>query len=471
MSDTKIKIFFSLSFFVTLGKLLNFIKLYIIGNFFKFDENINFFFYITGLILSFYFFTDAVLQAVFIPYYNKLDYKFRKNFSLSVFIAVIIVGILLSFFLVSSSYFVQTEKILVFAACFFTVSGVFLKVLYEAESKFVENSVVDIISTLFFITGLFLTDNFVLIFVLSEIIKFIIKFTRLKLFIFNSFSKISFTDYYFEIKEKINFFFKNVFYIIAGSLFSNLILFLDTRVSAEFSNGPVIFAYSFMLPGATVGFISTIFSGTFLKFFTDESSKSINGYYVFVQRIIHIFFWPVIIFTTAVSFNSDVIINLIFERGSKINPDEIEYISSLLSLSIWYIPVFFLMLTGIRHNNAMLKNFTLAVLSFFSLLIHIIILYTAIVLKNSGIEGIIYAKIGADLITAVILTYPIFKKIINKSFYFDVINCLLYGLIIFIIKNYSGEYRIISVSVFTLLWVYICFKKRYVWIFSRNISL
>ncbi|MGM0608537.1 MAG: hypothetical protein ACQESP_08965 [Candidatus Muiribacteriota bacterium] len=460
MSQKKIKIILSLGFLVILTKFANVFKQYYLGNYFVFDEKLNFFFYLSGMMVFFVMFADSILQAGFIPFYSRLEFKNRKYFSGSILILFFIISLLYTIILTGFNFFsIPMEKI-IFFILFFNCISVFFKILYEARGRFKENALVDFLAVLTFIILIYFQVDIILSLFFSQALRFFIKFCR----------NLDF----FKIKLKIIFngigkFLKETGFISAGAFFSHIIIFLNNRIALEFSSGPVLLTYAFMIPAAGSGIISSIFSGTTLNFFSSQRNKYLKNSQGLIGDLIKNFFFPLVIISIFVVFFSKDIIGLIFHRGQTMNFEEIQRISNYLKYSIWHLPIFFIMIIFIRYYNSYNKNKELALYSFFTLIFNISMLFFFIEFFSFKVDGIIIAKVFSDLLFVFFLIGGSLNKIVasSKEILLKICYCFLYTAVIYFIVLTLGEKAFYTGTIITFA-VLSFYLKEYVWIFRSN---
>jgi len=465
MFRERLKIFYNMGLILVMVKGLSFLKMYLIGKYYGFTQEIDYFFFFSGIVLSIFYFYDSVLQAAFIPEYKRFK-KGSRSYPYTFIFLFLMFNLLIASGIVFSSVIDVHGELIEFSIIFFMLSSVIFKVILEAEGHFVKNILVDLISVLIFLFLLIKGKTILKVLFVSEAVRFGAKL------LLNS--KYFTTNNNFRIEGFKNFF-KQAWFITLGAFFSNAIIFFDNVMAAKLFAGPSILSYAMMFPGAAIAFINALLSGVNLNVMSELIRKHrLRDAGRWLKTVIYRTIKPAIFFAMFFTIFSREVMNTFFHSNKDLFAAEITNTWHIMSLAAWHIPIFLILINLIRFYNSREKNQELAIVAFFNLMMHIAIV--KLLLNDLGLISILFARVFCDSFSTFILWYRMREFKVEKAI---PVRFLLHSLIAglssgsikyFLLKSSVSDINIMisGIVLFGIYYLMIT-GKEHVRIFRKNI--
>ena len=391
-------------------KLLNLLKIILIGNILGFSYESERFFILCGLIYPVYYIVESVVQAYLIPLIRNEDKRFSNFITLKYIKNIFFISIFSALFLCFLNIFKKEEKIFVFLLTFFLLNSALYKIILECKLRFVKNALIDLLCSAVFIVLFFIFNEYLIgILIFIEFARGLIKLLIICYDIYPFYTK----DIFYEEDHR------DLLYITAGSAFSNIRGFIDTYFVSFFDYGAIVLNIGASIPSAIIQFINSIFSGVSLGYFTDKWFDEFEKR----RKVYDYFLIPILVFCGICFYFSDFIMETFFYLKKDQFSDNAD-ISLMLSAYSLLIPFFYLKIITIRFLNARKKNLFLMKISFFTLIIYLIMLNF---IFGNIVTGVAFSRIIADIsfvLIVLLLTeekialYWYIKKVLQISFVF-----------------------------------------------------
>ncbi|MFW5781870.1 MAG: hypothetical protein ACOCWO_01105 [Candidatus Muiribacteriaceae bacterium] len=421
MSSARLRILFGTALFSILLKLTNLIKILLIARTRGVSSETDSFFLFMGIIMPVYYVLESVLTPAIIPFYKKKTSGRLIRFTGSIMFIITVAGG------IYTSASTDSDLIVVFLISCFIIFSSFLKSLFESDRRFVENILIDVLSTCVFIIFLFSGMNIFIILFISEMVRVLFKSGIAIL------KGVISAEASYDVPEG---FMKNLLLITSGTLFSNLVIVIDNTMSARIESGPSVLNYGLLVCSSIFSYINFVITGYSIRYISDADSNDDVTDAVLGDILTNLFF-PVTLVCIYVLIYAPDIMDLIFS-GNSISERDLQTIYSMTSLSMIYVPVFFLMLLHIRYFNAEKRNFFPAAVALINLVVHIAVLM--IFFKSYGVYAVLWARMVSDLLSLFLLIKKDLRIIsVLRQKYQNISICLFISAVIYFMRGLPGS--------------------------------
>lgn len=494
MNKSNIKTIILITFFTFISRFLGLIREVLFANNFGISKYTDTFFISIFVITIF---TEIFRQAItttLVPILikiQKLDSKYTSNMYVSSFIGIMLIissAVTLFVFLYSRSFVsfiapsfpreqidfaVSLINIGLFSISISVLASVYRGYL-NSRGKFIENSLADfstniiLILYLFFISGLFSFEGYIIAMNIALIFQIIIQLPILKSISFSF--KINFSTKNPYMRSH----FLNIMPVLLSVGISDINGLIDNFFASGLDPGSLsLINYGLKVKNLIVSILILPFSTIFLPIVSKIYNEDKNYFIVFINKVINfmiLILLPMSFFIAGVSYE---IIEVIYQRGEFLVDSTIKTSTVLIAFSIGILGF-----GGKIILNQIFYSLHKNIFSFYGLVIGLVsnLIFNILLAPKFGIVGLAFATSLSAFFSFIFLLFSLNKFVkLNFSFFLkNFIKVIIISFIMFILSKILNDFLKLflnSIILLTLLRLFLLLISSVIFILISYIML